>query len=729
MGIFEFFKHLNLSPGQEEALHKLEAFLLGQEHVFMLKGYAGSGKTTILDGLVNYLHKSQKKYALMAPTGRASKVIREKTGREAYTIHKSIYSLKEMVEISEGDSFYYYFKLRNYEGVHGTIFIIDEASMVSDAKSQGEFFRFGSGYLLSDLITYSRISDKSANTKLIFVGDPCQLAPVNDSHSKALDADYLKEKFKLTTVETELKEVIRQNNQSGILEAASKIRKSISAGFFNDFNLKQNGKDIFNPAYENFLGNWQNAEGTKIIIASKNKTSLDLNLQIRELLFGVMNLPVQKGEIVIVGANNQSKGIFNGEFAVVNDVSDSITQRVIYLRGKPPVTLTWRDVELVFPDGEKDNNVAKGKLLENFLYGDNYLKPEETQALYVDFTSRNKGLKPGSPEFIDAIIKDEYFNCLMIKYGYAVTCHKAQGGEWDNVFSVWDMSNAANFNYGTESQKKEGKTNEDFYRWAYTAITRASKRLYALNPPYFNSYSSMAFIDNQVIDALNELSGSQVQSEEVALDTELLELLNKLHLANEPVQIQDHAIRVIHAVQKHGIEVSGWQKLGFEIRYSFKRNADTALFRTYINGQNEFRKPVTVMPNSSPKGVFNSEIEEILKRLPNLTVKRNTAETIICKTEFDIETEERFPFTKYLFDDLIKLTSAKGIILAESEHLQYKERHSFKRNGETAVLDFEYNKNGFFGRVVPIPSMTNSPLLLADLHKIVRILKEEENAS
>jgi ATP-dependent exoDNAse (exonuclease V) alpha subunit len=236
MSIFNHFKHLNLSQGQETALTKMEAFLASPVQVFMLKGYAGSGKTTILKGLVEYLYAVEKDFALMAPTGRAAKVIREKTGQEAFTIHKSIYSYEDMVEIEEGDSFYYYYKIRNNVDVAGKIFIVDEASMLSDAKSEGEFFRFGSSHLLSDLITYTRVAHENVKSKIIFVGDPCQLPPVGDNSSKAFEANYLKEHFNLSTEETEMKEVKRQGGDSGILTAGAKLRKSISAGFFNDFN-------------------------------------------------------------------------------------------------------------------------------------------------------------------------------------------------------------------------------------------------------------------------------------------------------------------------------------------------------------------------------------------------------------------------------------------------------------------------------------------------------------
>jgi hypothetical protein len=368
-------------------------------------------------------------------------------------------------------------------------------------------------------------------------------------------------------------------------------------------------------------------------------------------------------------------------------------------------------------------------MLENFLNGDNYLRPEETQALYVDFTTRNKRLKPKTEEFKKAIMEDEYFNCLLMKYGYAVTCHKAQGGEWDNVFTVWDNDNMEGYDCLTDKQRRAGKTNQDFYRWAYTAITRASKTLYALNPPFFNSYSAMAFLDVRVLNSLNELTGKQLQTEQITLDNELLQQLSMLNIIEQPVQLQDHFIKVRQEVRKHYIEIVGWEKISYEIRYSFSRGQENAVFRTYVNGQNEFRKPFASMPNLSPNGAFNDALNEILNHLPNVSIKRNTAETIISQIEFDFELEEEFPFTRSLFDDLVLLFKETDITIDGIEHQQYKERYTFKQNNKTAVVDFEYNKNGFFGRVVPIQNMTNSQLLLSSIQKALQTFKQEEYAS
>jgi hypothetical protein len=728
MSIFDHFKHLNLSLCQETALTKIEAFLDGSVQVFMLKGYAGSGKTTIIKGVVDYLKSSQIGVVLMAPTGRAAKVIREKTQQEAFTIHKSIYSYEDLVESKDADSFFYSYTIRNNTDVAGKIFIVDEASMISDSLNQSEFFRFGSGHLLSDLISYTRIGEPNVNSKIIFVGDPCQLPPVGDNSSKAFDASYLMEHFNLASEEIEMKEVKRQAVENGILNAALKIRKSISSGFFNDFNLKQNGNDIFNPAYEHFLDTWQAAASPKIIIASKNKTCLDLNLQIRERKFGSSNLAIQKGDVVIMGGNNYRKGIFNGEFAVVNEADSVVTQRTIALRGKKPVTLYWRDVELVFPDSEISNKIVRGKMLENFLNGSNNLSPEEIQALYVDFTNRNPRLQSKSAEFKDAILKDEYFNCLRMKYGYAVTCHKAQGGEWDHVFTVWDHDNMEDFNCFTDNQRNTGKTNSDFYRWAYTAVTRASRVLYALNPPNFNSYSGMTFLDMAVVNALNALNGAQVQSEEIPLDDLLMNQLNEFNLVEQPIPLQDHFIKVRQAVRKQYIEIIGWERVGYEVRYTFLREQEIAVFKTYINARFAFNNSFAVIPKLSPSHSFNTIVADLLKDLPKFFIKRNTVETIVSQIEFDFDLEEEFPFTRCLFDDIVTLFTGTDILIDGVEHYNYRERYSFKRNDETAVLDFEYNMNGFFGRVLPIKNLTNSQELLFSIQTALQTFKKEEYA-
>ena len=731
MRIFDHFNHLVLSQSQITALTKLELFLDGPSHVFMLKGYAGSGKTTILKGLIEYFTEIQKGYVLMAPTGRAAKIIKEKTGVDANTVHKTIYSFEELIELEEGGSFFYSYKIRNNSDVVGKVFIVDEASLLSDAKNDAEFFRFGSGRLLTDLFHYIRICEPNVNSKIIFVGDPCQLPPVGENSSKAFDKDYLYSKFNLLSDEVEMREVKRQRAQSGLLESAVKIRKSISSNHFNDFDLRPNDIDIFSPSYELFLDVWAQAQNPKIIIASKNKTCQGINRQIRERLFGSANLPIQKSDIIIFGGNNYRKGVFNGEFAVVNKSSDSVISRVVRLKGKEPVTLVWREVEFLVPNSHGPDNIVAGRILENFLYGDNFLKPDESQALYVDFVQRNKEITRGTEEFKDAILNDEFFNCLLVKFGYSITCHKAQGGEWNSAFTIWDHDNSPLFNCFIHQQLKSGKTNLDFFRWAYTAITRASSKLYVLNPPHFNSYSAMAIVDLQVQKTVEGITGNKSEPDVLIVDEYLSSVLGSYKLLEHPIQFQDHFLRTRHFVSQDLIEIKEWNKVGYELRYKFQKGNDSAVFKVYFNGKFEINNSYVVVPSLSKSEPFNNLIQLLLKstEINNISVTRPYAGSILEQIEFDMNFEEQFPFTKRLFDDLSIYLSEINVSVVSVDHLQYKERYSFVRGGEKAIFDFEYNDDGFFGRVLYISKFSNSLNLIADIQNVVLTLTNLDYAS
>lgn len=215
MRIFDHFQHINLTNDQRNALEMLHAFLESDARVFILQGYAGSGKTTLLKGFVEYLKSLEKKYQLMAPTGRAAKVIRDKTGKEATTIHRGIYNFERLDaieaenELVEEQSYHYVFPI-NQIGEDQQILIIDEASMVSSKESKHELFTFGTGFLLNDLLTYARIS--TSKNKIIFVGDPAQLPPVGDNKSLALDSIFFKNELQLSVQTAELIEVVRQSD-------------------------------------------------------------------------------------------------------------------------------------------------------------------------------------------------------------------------------------------------------------------------------------------------------------------------------------------------------------------------------------------------------------------------------------------------------------------------------------------------------------------------------------
>ena len=732
MSIFNHFQHITLTSDQRNALEKLSAFLESEDRVFILQGYAGSGKTTLLKGFVEYLQSLEKKFQLMAPTGRAAKVINQKTDLESTTIHKGIYSFEGLQEIEKGEdennvSFLYQYKIRNNPEVHVSVLIVDEASMVSDRLSQGEFFRFGSGHLLRDLIDYGRIEDSTTSSKIIFIGDPAQLPPVGMNFSPALDTKYLSETYKVSVSQVEMKEVKRQDANNGILISATKIRQCLTSGYFNDFDLRENKKDIFNPKYHEYLETYKAQQDQKIIICYKNKTALDLNLNIRCERFG-SNLPIQSTDTVIIGVNNYRLGIMNGEFAVVSEASPTVESREVTFYNKGGKTeiirLTWRSVSLILPDENNQPKTVNGYILENYLYGDNYLKPEEQRALYVDFKNRHPKLKKGTEEFKEAIYNDKFFNCIQLKFGYAVTCHKAQGGEWANAFVFWDRGTQANFNFYESKHNRTGKTNSEFYRWAYTAVTRASKKLFCINPPYFSSFSGMNFIDVNVQQAFNELTGQSNPTTEINI-TEVLPELEKFGLVDAPLTIQDHFIHRWYILKKHYIDIEAWQKVGYEVRYIFKRDAQTAAFKHWVNGQNVFKSNFQKLPAQTNSDELFETITKILECVTPIVINRNNIEGILTQIEFDVAIEEEKPFLKNLFDFISKGLT-KGEIISNIQHLEYRERYTIVNNGRSCIIDFEYDKAGFFGRVLPLEKKCDCPEILGRIKSIVNNLKEAD---
>jgi hypothetical protein len=455
-------------------------------------------------------------------------------------------------------------------------------------------------------------------------------------------------------------------------------------------------------------------------VTYKNKTAYDLNLQIRKRLYGSEVRPPCQGDIVILGANSYTLGVLNGEFAVINAAAPVNESRTVHIKDRPPVTLTWRKVELVLTGMDGEERIVTGQLLENYLHGGNKLSPDEMRALYIDFKNRHKDLRPKSMEFKESIRTDEYFNCLKIKYGYAVTCHKAQGGEWDNAFVVWDYS--------------QGLKNQGFYRWAYTAITRTSSTLYNLNPPCFTPYSKMALVDILVQRALDQVTGKTTVDEEVAFDENMDGLLERLGLHNESVPVQDHCLRVLRAINGRGIKLEAWQRLNYEIRYTFRKDAEAVVFKTFVNGNNEFKKPFTILPPREIGDGLDREVAEILAHLPCIRIMRHEAlqTTVkawveICAVDFEIVFDQDKPFTEALFRDMFSVLSGTGIVIQNIEHISYKERYTFVRGAEVCVLDFSYNGDGFYGKVEVLQKRSNSTEMLSVIKRGLQLIKDGDH--
>jgi hypothetical protein len=509
---------VELTGSQRAAVAAFRAFLAGPQQVFLLKGAAGTGKTTLVGEFLRLLRAEQQTFSLMAPTGRAAFIIGRKTECQAFTIHRSIYALSQLKSSEDDDSkVQARFKLKSNDDAKDHVYIVDEASMVSDSPSENDAFSFGSGRLLSDLLTYV------GRRKVVFVGDYAQLPPVGMNFSPALDGSYLLRVYGLDSLEYMLREVVRQGSASGILRNATRIRDSIESHRFVEFHMEaaedchSENDDLLRPY---FALSDERPSASAAVVTYSNRQALLYNQQIRRHYYGEGCERILPGELLLVARNNYIHGaeLFNGNVVRVTEceADADVERRFVGVRVKggsgDPVELTFRNVKIAFRTSTGEQEI-KVKILDNFV-----ASPEASiggtlaRALMVDFESRlpkeihdnlskikamlrlpklTSQQHEACSAYLQRLLNDEYYNALVCKYGYAMTCHKAQGGEWENVFV--DMS------------RMGGTANQDYFRWVYTALTRASGQLWHYRSPEFT------FISNLHVEDIQPSANLQVQ--------------------------------------------------------------------------------------------------------------------------------------------------------------------------------------------------------------------------
>lgn len=471
---------MELTKQQNEVFKKIKAFMESDASVFILRGYAGTGKTTMVKVVADYITQSRDMY-LMAPTGRAARVLSQKTKRMATTIHKAIYEgtclvSKVTKDIAETE-FKLFFPISESKQDGKNVVIVDEASMLCSRKIKYELYKFGSDNLMEDLLTFIR---PGFGGKVIFVGDPAQLPPVGESVSNALRAEYF-QKQGLKVMEAELTEVLRQKNDSIILKNAMMIRDLLKKDKRNSLVFEEKKDDVETISANCFLEKYldyrkKSDKNDSVVICFSNKSASRYNRAIRTDLYG-KDVPVRENDVLMIIQNNYNLGRMNGEFVPVLSVGERTQQSApVYVQVggvKQRKIITLNFVQVTVTNGL--GNPCLCMLLEDLLNSD---KPElsidETRALYINFCMRHPELRQGTQQFSLVLMQDAYYNAIRAKYGYAVTGHKCQGGEWGKVF--------------VDYTGRTGLDN-DSLRWAYTATTRAQKTLYVANLPHITPFS------------------------------------------------------------------------------------------------------------------------------------------------------------------------------------------------------------------------------------------------
>ena len=453
----------------------------------------------------------------------------------------------------------------------------------------------------------------------------------------------------------DLKTVMRQAQDSAILDRATELRDAMLAERFNKFSLQPNGQDIeqvdARRAVDLIVQGLQ-TKASNVAVVHSNATALEYNRNIRDGRWGDASLPIQIGETLLINKNSTTHLLSNGDLVKVMEVGADAQCVPVNLKGGHHVELWFRNVTVAFRDADGSIIQTNCLVLENLLDSPHReLTPLEQRALLVDFRKRHPDLHPKSAEFRRTIRNDPYFNALQVKYGYAMTCHKAQGGEWNTVIVDFE-SNA-------------GSRNASFFRWAYTAITRAAKKLIIVNPPDFTPVSAMDWGRSSGASVKPGQAGLQ----ELTADPDWQRLSFTPAIA--PLMQTHQQLRLVWGAQ--GIEIEQLQHLQYCERYTLSRNGKRAIVQYYYNGRLQVGRSGSV-----PGALSDSHLaEDALTSLGALAAKSGT--------------EQPNQFIQEFLDGLDAAIANSEIQRVGQKTMPYRLRVSFADSYRKGEIDFTYD--------------------------------------
>ena len=483
--------NIKLTDSQKDVLKKILDFVNNSnDRVFILKGYAGTGKTTLMRFLIDALKQQEKNYRMLASTGRAAKVLGNLSGTtfETSTIHSMVFSFGGFNHDTEGENekvvdekgqLFLVFEPAKIDADNDptTVYIVDEASMITDmAPKFINQAKYGDGRLLKNLLEY----DTRPGSKFIFVGDPCQLPPIEEYYSPALIPDYFHSTFGMHAQEAQLYEIMRQKGVSGIIDASKKIRGYYQLApdtpryygrqvLWSKLPFRNNRNILIHPNLEDMINDYMakvKASGftNAVCICRSNKDCGKLSGIIRQKL-GFSDYRITVGDLLLVAQNNLPTGLMNGDMVTVEEIAQTANTRA---------GLTFRQMKVkeLFTQQTFTTLVIEELVYQTKINLDN----QQQQKLFVDFIMRMKKLgiteKKNREDFYKAMYDDPFLNALRCAFGYAITCHKSQGGEWEDVYVHMPRNITCNPTKGS-------------YQWVYTAMTRARCTLHVVDDFFY----------------------------------------------------------------------------------------------------------------------------------------------------------------------------------------------------------------------------------------------------
>ena len=584
----------NLTASQRELVTQLEAFLKNDaEHVFILKGYAATGKELILKGLENYLHKIERGMSLATPTNKSASCLDKMMDGYVSTIHSMIYEYMETKEPEDGqprEASKFIYKLRNNLDSIDHVYVIGESSLLNDEISDCKYLCYGTGKLLEDLMSFIDSNATGCRRKVIFIGDDTQMAPVTLSVSPALTPSYFKAMYgdAFSVRIFQLTDVVEKQLKNLILKNAVAIRHAIEKDRHNRLVFERDAstmieldKSQFLPTY---LKAYQAVEDNKpIIVASMNETAKLYNAQIREQLFPGKT-SVQPGDWIMFTKNVWigDYRAFNGEFAKVLAVKGSENKYINFAGRSRELRFRYVDIEITNRYGEKEQ--LSCTLFENLLDASGSVLQDDDWL--EDFTNRF------------------YIHEVHAQYGYATTVHKAQGGLWNTVFF--------------DTKFYQNIKNKAGFKWLYTGLSLAKDRLYFTNWTDMGSklLGTMSSLSNNSFSNTNNVTWSQGSSVESHARPPLPSIaipdIEGSTAYREYVQEVSEELAI--ALSQLNIQIVKINNMSYRIRYTFRRgNSDASLDALY-NG----KQIITSVENHRNQGDdenLANEIQAIMDRL------------------------------------------------------------------------------------------------------------------
>lgn len=662
-----------LTAQQEQAMKMVKEFIADKDsQIFILKGYAGTGKTTLIRSITDYLSTQSLQAQLMAPTGRAAKILRTKLqDNNASTIHKGIYKFSHLIiEESEG-ILKYVFPLK--ESKERGIYIIDEASMISSRKSNSELFQFGSGILIYDLLSYARVN---FGGKIIFVGDPMQLPPVGDNCSMALEETFFNE-LNMRVYSYELTDIVRQDKDGCILANATMIRDLIKKKEKNNLVFEKKENEVMDiEAIDVAKKYCEDSDRLSAIVCYSNQQASDYNSAIRAILFPNANHVVAGDKLMVVC--NSYYGdceLLNGDLITALSVSDNIISQSAPVwterngeKSREVISLNFREITFQAEDGNIYKRYIIDTLLQNKLPS---LTIDEIKALYINMVMRmrtEKGLtNPKSEEFAKAMREDPFYNALQLKYGYAFTCHKSQGGEWNTVY--------------VDFTKRTGLDAESL-RWKYTAVTRASKELWCIGLPDITPIASLKInpINKSTKVAANALSFDSIKETPFHPFSASSSVKCKYWSIVKNMDGTQYSIK--------NVICKPWREI-YEVNTSIGVVRVDAIY----NSAGLFTKYETDVSNKDLLSLFQSD------------------ENIKYKIDFHPSLKS----LQVLHSRMISLCDEFGIVITNVVEESYQLVYYMKASGNYASMTFFFNGKGFINYAAPLSDIGEADIKLTKL--------------